>query len=122
LQALGGGPPWELHDGSLVTSTWYQRQAMIPAEWRGRKISLHCSRICTDVKAYVNGLPCGIVAWPWGSVDITRAATPAKMAEIRLLAAAIVDPEKAGKEMFTGSDPPGSMKAKPWPIRATSIP
>ena len=95
--ALGGGPQWDLYDGSLVTSAWYQRQAMIPAEWQGRAISLRCDRVATDAIVYVNGTECGRIAWPWGSVDITRAATPGKMAEIRLLVAAIADPEKVGE-------------------------
>ncbi|MGA2034799.1 MAG: sugar-binding domain-containing protein [Thermoguttaceae bacterium] len=94
--ALGGGPQWDLYDGSLVTRAWYQRQAPIPAEWQGRAISLRFDRVCTDAMVYVNGTQCGRVAWPWGSVDITRAATPGKTADIRLLVAAIADPEKVG--------------------------
>ncbi len=46
---------------------------------------------------YVNGTQCGRVAWPWGSVDITRAVTPGKTADIRLLVAAVADPEKVGE-------------------------
>jgi len=95
--ALGGGPQWDVYDGSSVTSAWYQRQAMIPAQWQGRTISLRFDRICTDAIVYVNGMQCGTVAWPWGSVDITRAATPGKTTEIRLLVAAIADPEKVGE-------------------------
>ena len=95
--ALGSGPPWDLYDGSLVSRAWYQRQVPIPAEWQGRAISLRLDRVCTDAMVYVNGTPCGRVAWPWGSVDITAAVTPGKTAEIRLLVAAVADPEKVGK-------------------------
>ena len=94
--ALGGGPQWDLYDGALVTRAWYQRQVPIPAQWQGRAISLRFDRVCTDAMVYVNGTQCGKVAWPWGSVDITRAVTPGQMAEIRLLVAAIADPEKVG--------------------------
>ena len=94
--ARGGGPQWDLYDGSLVSRAWYKRQAPIPAEWRRRTISLRLDRVCTDALVYVNGTLCGRVAWPWGSVDITRAVTPGKTAEIRLLVAAIADPEKVG--------------------------
>jgi beta-galactosidase len=94
--ALGGGPQWDLYDGSAVTRAWYQRQADIPAEWQGRAISLRLDRVCTDAMVYVNGTPCGKVAWPWGAVDITPAVTPGKTADIRLLVAAIADPEKVG--------------------------
>ena len=94
--AQGGGPQWDLYDGSLVTRAWYVRQAPIPAEWQGRAISLRLQRVCTDAMVYVNGTPCGRVAWPWGSVDITRAVTPGKTADIRLLVAAIADAEKVG--------------------------
>jgi beta-galactosidase len=94
--AFGSGPQWDLYDGSLVTCAWYQRQAPIPAEWQGRAISLRFDRVCTDAMVYINGTQCGRVAWPWGSVDITQAVTPGERADIRLLVAAIADPEKVG--------------------------
>jgi beta-galactosidase len=96
IVAPGGGPRWDLYDGALVMRAWYERQARIPAEWQGRAISLHFDRVCTDAIVYVNGTQCGRIAWPWGSVDITRAVTPGKTADIRLLVAAIADPEKVG--------------------------
>ncbi len=93
ILARGGGTKWDLYDGSSVTLAWYQRQATIPPEWQGRAISLRFDRVCTDAMVYVNGTPCGTVAWPWGSVDITRAVTPGKTADIRLLVAAVADPD-----------------------------
>ena len=94
--ALGGGPMWDLYDGTLVTRAWYERQTPIPAQWQGRAISLRLDRVCTDARVYVNGTLCGTVAWPWGCVDITQAVTPGQTAEIRLAVAAIADPEKVG--------------------------
>ena len=94
--APGSGPQWDLYDGSSVARAWYHRQAAIPAEWQGRAISLRFDRVCTEAMVYVNGTLCGRVAWPWGSVDITRAVTPGKTADIRLLVAAIADAEKVG--------------------------
>ncbi len=95
--ALGGGPQWDVYDGALVTRAWYRRQVPIPVEWQARAISLRFDRVCTDAMVYVNGTQCGTVSWPWGSVDITRAVTPGTMAEVRLLVAAIADPEKVGE-------------------------
>ncbi len=94
--AQGSGPQWDLYDGSLVARAWYHREAPIPAQWQGRAISLRFDRVCTDAMVYVNGTQCGQVAWPWGSVDITRAVTPGKTADIRVLVAAVADPEKVG--------------------------
>lgn len=94
--ARGGGPQWDLYDGSSVSRAWYERQAMIPAEWQGRAISLRFDRVSTDALVYVNGTECGRVTWPWGSVDITKAVTPGQTAQIRVLVAAIADPEKVG--------------------------
>ena len=94
--AFGGGPQWDLYDGALVARAWYQRQVPIPAEWQGRTISLRFDRVCTEAIVYVNGAECGRVAWPWGSVDITRAVTPGKTAEVRVLVAAIADSEMVG--------------------------
>jgi len=95
--ALGGGPRWDLYDGTSVTRAWYERRVPIPAEWQGRAIRLRCDRVCTDALVVVNDRQCGMIAWPWGSVDITPAVTPGKTARIRLLVAAIADPEKVGQ-------------------------
>jgi beta-galactosidase len=96
LLALGSGPQWDLYDGASVSRAWYQRQVPVPANWQGRAISLHFDRVCTDAIVYVNGKRCGQIAWPWGSVDITSAATPGKTADVRVLVAAIADAEKVG--------------------------
>ncbi len=96
LVAVGGGPQWGLYDGARVASAWYERQVRIPAQWRGRVISLRFDRVCTDAIVYVNGVKCGQVPWPWGSVDITRAVTPGKTATIQVLVAAIPDAQKVG--------------------------
>jgi hypothetical protein len=94
--ALAGGPQWDLYDGALVSHAWYQRKVTIPATWQGRAISLRFERVCTDAIVYVNGTRCGNIAWPWGSVDITRAVKPGQTADIRVLVAAIADAEKVG--------------------------
>jgi beta-galactosidase len=95
--ARAGGPQWDLYDGAMVTRAWYERDVTIPAEWQGRAISLRFDRVCTDAMVYVNGKSCGTIAWPWGSVDITPAVTPGQMAQVRVLVAAIADPEKVGQ-------------------------
>jgi hypothetical protein len=94
--ALGGGPQWDLYDRARVARAWYERQVPIPAEWQGRAISLRFDRVSTDAMVYVNGTPCGKIAWPWGSVDVTAAVKPGQMATIRVLVAAIGDAEKVG--------------------------
>ena len=86
--ARGGGPQWDLCDGSRVARAWYERQVSIPSEWRSRSISLRFERVCTDAIVYVNGTECGRIGWPWGSVDITSAVTPGQSAEVRVLVAA----------------------------------
>jgi beta-galactosidase len=92
--ASGVGPQWEAYDGTRVARAWFERQVMIPADWQGRVISLRFDRVCTDARAYVNVIPCGTIAWPWGSVDITSAVKPGEQATIRVLVAAIADAQK----------------------------
>jgi beta-galactosidase len=96
ILALGGGPQWDRYDGARVARAWYERQVTIPADWQGRVISLRFDRVCTDAMVYVNGTPCGKVAWPWGAVDVTAAVKPGQVATIRVLVAAIADAEKVG--------------------------
>ncbi len=74
----------------------YERDVTIPAEWQGRAISLRFDFVSTDAIVYANGVECGRVSWPWGSVDITQAVTPGKTAKIRVLVAAIADAEQVG--------------------------
>ncbi len=94
--AYGGGPQWDLYDGSSVSRAWYEREVPIPAAWQGRSIDLRFERISTDAMLYVNGKQCGNVNWPWGTVDITHAVTPGKTADVRILVAAVADPAKVG--------------------------
>ena len=94
--AVGGGPQWQMFDGSRVAHAWYERQISIPANWQGRAISLRFDRISTDAIIFVNGKECGRVAWPWGTVDITSAVTPGQTADVRILVAAIADSQEEG--------------------------
>ncbi|MGO9209503.1 MAG: hypothetical protein ACLP2H_05240 [Terriglobales bacterium] len=96
LLAFGSGPQWDLYDGARVARAWYERRVPIPAGWQGRAISLRFDRVCTDAMVYVNGVECGRIAWPWGSVDITSAVTPGQTADVRVLVAAIADAEQVG--------------------------
>jgi beta-galactosidase len=94
--AMGGGPQWQMFDGSRVAHAWYERQVSIPADWQGRAISLRFDRVSTDAILYVNDKECGKVGWPWGSVDITSAVTPGQTADVRVLVAAIADAAEEG--------------------------
>lgn len=86
--APGGGPAWDLYDGSQVALAWYERKVPIPAAWRGRVISLRFGRVSTDAIIYVNGKRCGEVAQLGTLVNITHAVTPGQTADIRVLVAA----------------------------------
>jgi beta-galactosidase len=94
--ARGKGPEWELYDGTRVTRAWYEREVLIPADWKDRQVNLHFERVSTDAIIYVNGDECGRIAWPWGAVNITPAVTPGQTALIRVLVAAIADEEQVG--------------------------
>ena len=68
--AKGGGPQWDLYDGSLVTRAGIS--ARRPFRRIGKVVrSAYAWTGCVRTLVYVNGKRCGRVAWPWGSVDIT---------------------------------------------------
>jgi len=96
LVVRGTGAEWNGFNGESVSRAWYVRQTTIPTEWSGRSISLCFDRICTDAVVFANGVECGRAPWPWGSVDITKAVTPGRMADIQVLVAAIPNSELAG--------------------------
>ena len=71
--------------GAALQQVWYDRQIDVPASWKGRKVIIDFRRVSTDASVSVNGIDCGGVQWPYGRVDITKAVTPGRTAELRVL-------------------------------------
>ena len=83
----GEGPLWEGVDGGL-SSAWYRREVKIPETWEGRGVLLELARVSMDALVYVDGKPCGEVAWPGGTVDITGAVRPGRRTDISVFVTA----------------------------------
>ncbi len=67
-----------------LTQAICRRTVEIPASWGGRRITLDLRRVSTDAVVSVNGQACGVVNWPYGEVDITKAAKPGGSAQIEI--------------------------------------
>ena len=61
IVAMGGGKLWEDYDGTKVSRAWYERKITIPADWKGRVLTLRFDRVSTDAIVYVNGRKCGAI-------------------------------------------------------------
>jgi beta-galactosidase len=103
----GIGPLWQDFRGAQrawgqqTVRVWFERSIRIPAAWAGRAILLECARVGTDAKVFVNDRECGSIAWPRGTVDITRYVTPGATATLRLLVAAV--PEQGDVTVYMGT-------------------
>ncbi|MCS7048819.1 MAG: beta-galactosidase [Verrucomicrobiae bacterium] len=105
----GSGEAWNNFDGNAAR-VWYRRMLHIPAAWAGRAILLDVRRVSTDATVYVNGIECGTIPWPAGTVDITRAVQAGKTATL-LMKVVAVDNEKEVLQ-FMGHDQITVQKAK----------
>lgn len=92
----GEGPAWEGVDFSSLGRAFYEKTVNIPAHWKGRAILLTIERVSTDAVVFANGVKCGRIEWPYGSVDITEAVEAGKEARIRILVASGRDEKEAG--------------------------
>lgn len=95
LITKGEGPAWRDVDLSMLGRAWYRKIVSIPENWKGKAILLTLGRVSTDAIVFANGVECGRVEWPYGSVDITKAIEPGKKAEIRILVSAGGDEKEA---------------------------
>lgn len=91
----GNGNAWENFNANTLSKAWYQRTIDIPTDWGGRKIVLDLARVSTDAVVFANGINCGQIAWPYGTVDITKAVKPGKNTISILVLAVSDETEKA---------------------------
>jgi len=86
----GTGKDWENFNSKQLSKAWYQRNIDIPGDWTNRRIFIDLARVSTDAVIFVNGINCGQIAWPYGTVEITKAAKPGQNT-ISILVAAVSD-------------------------------
>jgi beta-galactosidase len=72
----GTGKDWENFNSKQLSKAWYQRNIDIPGDWTNRRIFIDLARVSTDAVIFVNGINCGQIAWPYGTIEITKAAKP----------------------------------------------
>ncbi|MGC1394315.1 MAG: sugar-binding domain-containing protein, partial [Coleofasciculaceae cyanobacterium] len=87
----GTGKIWEKFNGSQLTKAWYQRTILIPQNWQNQTLFLDFQRVSTDAEIYINGIKCGEIDWPYGTVDISRVIKPGKDNILSILVTAVAD-------------------------------
>jgi len=86
----GTGVSWEKFNSKQLSKAWYQRNIDISSDWKNRRIFIDLARVSTDAIIFVNGINCGQIEWPYGTVEITKAAKPGQNT-ISILVAAVSD-------------------------------
>ncbi|MCX7848535.1 MAG: hypothetical protein N2595_10975 [bacterium] len=88
VQSVGSGPAWDafggVNDGRRITACWYRTTVKLPPHWQGRGWSLELRRVSTDARVVVNGIDCGQINWPFGTLEITHALRRQPLADIRI--------------------------------------
>ncbi len=97
------GPGWNVNDMRQVSKAWYDRPLDVPKDWADRAVLLELTRVSTDAKVYLDGKEVGQVHWPEGTVDLTAHVTPGKRHHLRLLVAAVPNPNKVTVYMETAT-------------------
>ncbi len=100
----GTGQQWEGLDLRTLSGAWYERRFTIPADWKGRHISIDFQRVSTDATFWIDGKPAGTVSWPEGELDITDLVTAGK--EV-ILHAFVVATIEEGEALVMMGDAPG---------------
>ncbi|MEO8891426.1 MAG: sugar-binding domain-containing protein, partial [Coleofasciculaceae cyanobacterium] len=91
LTKRGTGKIWEKFNGSQLTKAWYQRTILIPQDWQKKTLFLKFQRVSTDAEIYINGIKCGDIDWPYGTVDISRVVKSGKDNILSILVTAVAD-------------------------------
>ncbi|MBE9095630.1 beta-galactosidase [Tychonema sp. LEGE 07203] len=91
----GSGKDWENFNSQQLSKAWYQQTANIPDNWKNRRIFIDLARVSTDAVIFVNGINCGQIEWPYGTVEITKAAKPGDNTLSILVAAVSEETDKA---------------------------
>jgi hypothetical protein len=68
--------PWPR--STRVSSARYEREAAIPADWSGRRITLSADCINSYAEVFVDGVNAGEMRYPSGEVDLTPLCRPGK--------------------------------------------
>jgi beta-galactosidase len=95
IAAQGSGTAWKDFNGDGLGKAWYERPIRVPADWAGRAVLLDLQRVSTDAEVFLDGVSCGKVEWPAGTVDLTKAVVPGKEQTLRILVAAAGDAKEA---------------------------
>lgn len=91
----GNGKDWEKFNNKQLSKAWYQRTVNIPGDWKERRIFIDLARVSTDAVIFVNGINCGQIEWPYGTVEISKVAKPGNNTISILVAAVSDEKEKA---------------------------
>ena len=67
---------WDKRDLSKNNVAWYQREIVIPKDWRGRRITVYSEYLNSYAAVYLDGKKVGEMLFPWGEVDITSVCRP----------------------------------------------
>lgn len=88
-QRVHAHPDWKDVRLREVTAAWYEREVTVPAEWRGRCISLDVEYLNSLAQVFVDGRKVGELRFPAGELDVGPACQPGWQSALSLLVVAL---------------------------------
>ena len=82
-------PDWAKKDLAEVTAAWQQREFTVPAEWKGRRITLSTAYLNSYAAVYVDGKKVGEMRYPAGEIDLTPFCRPGTKHTVSMLVRAL---------------------------------
>lgn len=96
-------------DPYTIDRAWHQREINIPADWKGRRITLDFGMVQTHARVLIDKREAGEIWFPGGSVDITEYVTAGSKHTLSVLLTA--RPLEAESKVFMAPDRIISSKA-----------
>ncbi|MBR0460213.1 MAG: hypothetical protein IJJ26_13335 [Victivallales bacterium] len=89
---------------SVCSFGWYRRRIDVPADWKGKQVSVRFDRVATTATVYCDGQMAGAVQFNGGEVDITGFVKPGRKMELAVLVEARLPQEASLSYMAPSRD------------------
>ena len=94
-------PDWRGLRLGDITAAWYEREVAIPADWAGRRITVHFELLNSHADVSIDGTHVGEARFPDGEVDLSAACRPGAVHRLSLRVTAM--PLQAVLQSYTDS-------------------
>ncbi|HEY3757616.1 MAG TPA: glycoside hydrolase family 2 TIM barrel-domain containing protein [Opitutaceae bacterium] len=113
-QSIFANPAWSVSSVACPNGAWYQREFKVPADWSGRRISIHAEYVNSYAAVFVNGARVGEIRFPGGDLDLTSVCRPGAAAKLSLhvIAVPLAGVMRSFSDTFGTTDVKGTVERR----------